>query len=119
MNDKSKHRQFQQKIIYFADWNPNQLTGDILPLSKVGISANPKERITEYTVPPFQPTITATFIPQEDARKVERELHNYFKLHDFHINGEWFSLPDSIIGWAERQNKVSKSDIQNIDVKNC
>jgi hypothetical protein len=102
-------RQDREKVVYFADWNPDKLEGRILPLTKVGISSNPEQRITEYTIPPYEPEIVAV-VDSCEARNVEQELHTLFETKGWKIDGEWFDLPDSVIGWAERNDSVSKGD---------
>ncbi|AGF91221.1 hypothetical protein HAPG_00035 [Halorubrum phage GNf2] len=104
-----------RQVIYFADWNPTELNGDILPITKVGISINPQRRMKDLTLPPFGIDIVATFETVEQAKEVELELHKNFTKCNFSINGEWFKLPNEIIEWAERKNHVSISNVKEIN----
>jgi len=106
------------KVVYFADWNPDELSGNVLPLTKVGISSHPEKRISDLTVPPFEQEIVATIKTYGDARHVEDALHEQMRKNGYHVDGEWFSLPDSVIGWAERTGTAKPERIKDTEWAN-
>jgi len=115
MNTTNRRKKFNEKVVYFADWNPDKLSGDVLPITKVGISNDPEQRMNDLTIPPFKSNVIAILHTKCNAAIVENLLHEKFKARGFHINGEWFSLPDGIIGWAERNDEVSIGGVENVD----
>jgi hypothetical protein len=101
----------EEQVVYFADWNPDKLEGDVLPLTKVGISSDPQRRMGQLTTPPFEPKIVATVETKGDVEVAESTFHLVFDDLGYHVNGEWFNLPSNVIEWVEERQVTSKDEI--------
>lgn len=85
-----------------------------LGLYKIGISQNPKKRLSGLqTGSPFKLSLVQTENPV-DAGRVEKYLHD--KLSRYHFRGEWFDLPDDLLELTIPTH-VSPAGVPNKDVE--
>ena len=108
-----------ESVVYFADWNPESIDSTTLPVTKVGVSYQPHKRIKNITsgsaLPPFGSEcieIVAVIDSPNDVYKVEDKFHKKFETQGWHMNGEWFNLPDSVIEWAEERSATTPQEIE-------
>jgi len=108
-----------KNVVYFADWNPDCIDSQKLPVTKVGVSCHPNVRMREITrkncLPPFgreSIEIVATIDSTDDVYDVEEFFHMEFENQGWHVNGEWFELPDSVVEWVEERAATTMREIE-------
>lgn len=65
---------------------------------KIGISKNPKKRITAIQGLCAEP-VEVLLLLSVDSRQKEREIHEKFK--HLRLKGEWFEPAPDLLGWIE------------------
>jgi len=99
--------------VYFIDFNPPELGGEMLPITKVGYTKKKvnerKQEIQPHPIFPFDFELVSK-IKSRNPNDVEDYLHIKFSEQGWHEEGEWFILPDKIIGWSERVDKINNVD---------
>lgn len=73
---------------------------------KIGISDRPDKRLMEMQVGcPFELKVIARY-PSPNAKHDESRLHDL--LVKFHVRGEWFKIPDSLIAMMVKAGTVAE-----------
>lgn len=100
-------------MIYFIDVHPETIGWEGKPVTKVGISKNVDKRMQELAIGnPIDMELVAK-IESENCENVEKVIHSL--ISKYHVRGEWYKLPNEIVGWAEKSTRIDKAEEKRLE----